>query len=396
MAGGVFRDIAGIERRAARIAMKNGIGADVAMEQLSRMTHGLGISPSLGIVPFHECAALKRAVHGIAEAAPFRSHADRFTFIDLFAGIGGIRLAAQRNGGKCVFSSEWDKHARQTYFANFGEYPFGDINKYAGRDMDDGAIDTLIPEHDLIVAGFPCQPFSQAGVVSRLGRGLAHGFECQTHGTLFFNVAKVVEVKRPKAVFLENVKNLSLHDKGRTIGIIAETFRSLGYSFAYKVVNANTLVPQSRNRCYMVALRDGSEFEFPGFGGLPQPIGPILERDVPDSFTLSENAWRSLRSRTQRNKERGLRFAERIADLEKPAHTLIARYYKDGRECLIPQDGKPPRMLTPRECARLQGFPDGFITHQSKNHSYRQFGNSVAVPVVERIIKSICRHQFGI
>jgi len=381
MSGDVFRAIAGIERRVARAAGGDRAGA---LEELARLSHGRGAY--VGTSGIDEHLAIRAAVAEVREAAPFRSPGGRFTFVDLFAGIGGIRLAAQRNGGRCVFSSEWDRHARQTYFANFGEFPFGDINRYAGQDMDDAAIDAAVPDHDLLAGGFPCQPFSQAGVVSRLGLGRAHGFECDTQGTLFFNIAKIVQVKRPRAVFLENVRNLVVHNKGQTLGVIRDTFRSLGYGFAHQVVNACTMVPQRRQRCYMVAFRDGSEFRFPDFSGPALPLGPILEQDVPDSFTLSENAWRSLRNRTERNKLKGLRFAERLADLDKPAHTLIARYYKDGRECLIPQEGRPPRMLTPRECARLQGFPEEFVTHASKNFAYRQFGNSVAVPVIQRIL----------
>jgi len=203
-----------------------------------------------------------------------------FDFIDLFAGIGGFRLAMQGVGGRCVFSSEWDKDARKTYLANFGDLPEGDITQIAAVD---------IPDHDVLCAGFPCQPFSLAGVSARNSRDTAHGFACETQGTLFFDVARIVKEKRPKVVFLENVKNLVNHDKGNTFSVIEKTMRDLGYSFSYKIINAQPYVPQKRVRCYMVCLRDSDDgFEFPDNQGEPLPLCSILEEKVDDAFTISD------------------------------------------------------------------------------------------------------------
>jgi len=388
----LFDRIAKIGKRIEKLSLPSGLDKAGALEQLARISHGDNAGNAAGAVDlgaFRELQELREQVAGIAAAAPFRKHHGSFTFIDLFCGVGGIRLAAQQNGGRCVFSSEWDRHARETYFANFGEYPYGDINQYAGQDMDDAAIGAAVPDHDLLVGGFPCQPFSRAGVASRQFLGRAHGFECETQGTLFFNIAKIVQVKRPRAVFLENVQNLVRHNKGETFKIIERTFHELGYTFAYKVVNANTMVPQGRVRCYMVAFRDGQEFEFPDFSGDPLPLRSILEEHAPASLTISERSWQSHKDRLARNKGRGVGFGANIANLDKPSRTILARYYKDGSECLVPQEGKPPRMLSPRECARLQGFPEEFILHASNNRAYRQFGNSVAVPVVARILERV-------
>lgn len=304
-----------------------------------------------------------------------------FRFIDLFAGIGGFRLAMQRAGGNCVFSSEWDKDARTTYAANFGEIPDGDITKIHEQD---------IPDHDVLCAGFPCQPFSLAGVSARNARETAHGFACETQGTLFFDVARIIKEKRPKVVFLENVKNLVNHDKGRTFKVIQETIEELGYSFSYKVINAENYVAQRRVRCYMVCFRDTKEqFSFPENTNDPIPLKSILEKKVDSKFTISDKLWEGHQRRTSKNLARGTGFTANCADLEKPANTIVARYGKDGKECLIPQDGKNPRMLTPRECARLQGFPEKFVIAVSKTAAYKQFGNSVALPVIDNITSGI-------
>jgi len=304
-----------------------------------------------------------------------------FTFIDLFAGIGGFRIAMQEQGGKCVFSSEWDPYSKQTYEANFGEVPYGDIRKIP---------ENIIPDHDVLCAGFPCQPFSLAGVSARNSLNTAHGFACETQGTLFFDVIRIIKTKRPKVVFLENVKNLVGHDEGKTFSVIKSALKSLGYSFSYRLINASPLVPQKRVRCYMVCIRDSDQvFDFPEIEGPPLPLKSILEDNVDDAFTISEKLWAGHQRRTKRNLARGTGFTAFCANLDKPSNTIVARYGKDGKECLIPQGSKNPRMLTPRECARLQGFPEDFVIPVAKTTAYRQFGNSVAIPVIRKIVEKI-------
>jgi len=308
----------------------------------------------------------------------------RFRFIDLFAGIGGVRLGFQAVGGACVFSSEYDRSAQKTYRGNHGELPFGDItkiNEYA------------IPDHDVLLAGFPCQPFSHAGVSARNAVGRKHGFLCDTQGTLFFDVMRVIDAKKPKVVFLENVRNLERHDEGRTFSTIRKTIENSGYYFSYKVVDSSSLVPQRRVRCYMVAVRKdfGVEFEFPDFSGDAIPLKSILEKRVDDVYTISDRLWQGHINRTKRNVDRGTGFTAYTANLDRPSNTIVARYGKDGKECLIPQAGKNPRLLTPRECARLQGFPESFLIPDARTPAYKQFGNSVVVPVITRIAKKIIK-----
>ncbi len=318
----------------------------------------------------------------ISPLYPFQKNNNKsFKFIDLFAGIGGFRLAMQESGGNCVFSSEWDKDAQKTYFANFGEYPEGDITEINEKD---------IPNHDILCAGFPCQPFSLAGVSARRSLDTAHGFACKTQGTLFFDVARIIQEKRPKIVFLENVRNLISHDKGNTFRVIEKTIKELGYSFSYKIINAESYVPQRRVRCYMVCLRDTDEiFDFPENNGEPLPLKSILEKKVDDQFTISDKLWAGHQRRTANNLARGTGFTAFCADINKPSKTIVARYGKDGKECLIPQKSKNPRMLTPRECARLQGFPEEYIIPVAKTAAYRQFGNSVALPVIKDITSKV-------
>lgn len=312
----------------------------------------------------------------------------KFTFIDLFAGIGGFRIALQNLGGKCVFSSEWDQHAKETYFNNYGEVPFGDIKKLSSEKLFDRAI-------DIIAGGFPCQPFSKAGVSARESLGKLHGFECVDQGQLFFDVVKIALIHNPKVLLLENVGNIMRHDGGNTIEKIRNTIENdLKYSFHLKVYNSNTLVPQSRIRCIIVAFRDGApeNWEMPELAGEPIPLKNALE-DVhwSSSYTLSDAMWDGHVRRSKRNKDRGAGFTAYIKDINKPSTTLVARYYKDGKECLIPQKDHPnriPRMLTERECARLQGFPEDFMYHKSKSRAYKQFGNSVPVPLIEVVASS--------
>lgn len=308
----------------------------------------------------------------------------KFTFIDLFAGIGGMRLGFERAGGLCVFSSEYDKSAQTTYQRNHGEVPFGDITKIAEKD---------IPKHDVLIAGFPCQPFSHAGVSARNAVGKAHGFKCETQGNLFFNIMQIVAEKKPKVLFLENVRNIERHDGGHTFKVIKESIEDAGYTFKHAIIDSSSLVPQRRVRCYMVCVQkeSGIDFEFPELKGPPIPLKTILEEEVSDVYTISDRLWQGHINRTQRNLERGTGFTAFTADLNKPSNTLVARYGKDGKECLIPQHGKNPRLLTPRECARLQGFPENFLMPVARTPAYKQFGNSVSVPVIEKLSNKIVK-----
>lgn len=314
-----------------------------------------------------------------------------FRFIDLFAGIGGFRLGLQGIGGQCVFSSEWDRPAADTYYRNYGELPFGDIRKFSGESVSDQDLDKLIPDHDVLAAGFPCQPFSHAGVSARTAVGKEHGFKCNTQGTLFFDIMRIVSIKKPKVLFLENVKNIQRHDGGRTFEIIKESIQDLGYVFDFRIIDASVMVPQRRKRCYMVCVRKDlkTEFAFPDFVGEPLALRTILEKNPDPIYTISDRLWNGHIQRTERNLQRGTGFTAFTADLDKPSNTLVARYGKDGKECLVPQEGKNPRFLTPRECARLQGYPDNFILPKSKTPAYKQFGNSVAVPVIAALARSI-------
>lgn len=320
----------------------------------------------------------------------------RFTFVDLFAGIGGFRVALQNLLGKCVFSCDWNPHAQETYFANFGEIPFGDIHKFTGKDVCEKEIAKSIPDHDILVAGFPCQPFSKAGISARTALGQKHGFSCDIQGTLFFDLVRIAKVKQPKIILLENVKNLQVHDGGRTFKKIRKIIENdLGYSFFTNVIDASPLVPQRRERCYIVCLRDPKlKFLFPRITGQPRPLSSVLEASPSDRYTISDRLWNGHKKRNKRNIDRGNGFKAHEADLSKPANTLVARYYKDGKECLIPQNGNNPRKLTPRECARIQGYPEEFIPSPINGRAYRQFGNSVAVPVVARIAARILKGYF--
>lgn len=315
---------------------------------------------------------------------------EKFTFIDLFAGIGGFRIALQSQNGKCVFSSEIDNSAKKTYESNFGEVPFGDIREFTDEHISDFELNNLIPHHTILAGGFPCQPFSLAGVSARNSLGIAHGFNDKNQGNLFFDIMRIVSIKKPDVLFLENVKNFKRHDNGNTFNTVKEIIEELGYSFHSKVINSSTLVPQRRQRFYMVCFRDPDvEFEFPDFEGEEKILRDILEKKPSPEYTISDKLWEGHQRRTKRNLERGTGFTAFTANLDKPSNTLVARYGKDGKECLIPQDGNNPRKLTPRECARLQGFPESFILPSSNAASYRQFGNSVAVPVIKAISKNI-------
>lgn len=300
-----------------------------------------------------------------------------YTFIDLFAGIGGMRLAYQNAGCKCVYSNEWNKYSQQTYFANLGERPEGDITKVDA---------STIPDHDILVAGFPCQAFSIAG--KRLG------FQ-DTRGTLFFDVCRVLKAKRPKAFMLENVKNLRSHDHGKTFKVIMESLDELDYQVYYAILDGQNYVPQHRERIVIVGFdrkRYGSDigFHFSITPCNPKPVmKDILEPHVDAKYTLSDKLWTYLQNHAAQHRAAGNGFGYGIADPNGISRTLSARYYKDGSEILIAQKGKNPRRLTPRECARLQGFPDSFKIVVSDTQAYRQFGNSVVVPLMENVAKLV-------
>ncbi|WP_051348375.1 DNA (cytosine-5-)-methyltransferase [Peribacillus kribbensis] len=303
-----------------------------------------------------------------------------YRFIDLFAGIGGIRTAFQPYG-ECVFSCEWDVKAQETYEANFGEKPVGDIRLVDEKE---------VPDHDLLLAGFPCQPFSIAGVSKKNSLGRQHGFLDDTQGTLFFDIARIIKEKKPQAFLLENVKNLKSHDKGNTFRVIKKVLEEeLGYTVYSEVLNAKGLVPQNRERIYIVGFKKPLKFEFPEIPKEGPAIRTILEENVDDKFTLSDKLWEYLQAYKEKHSKKGNGFGYGLVDLNSYSRTLSARYYKDGSEVLIPQEGKNPRRLTPRECARLQGFPEKFKIVVSNTAAYKQFGNSVAVPVVERIAEKM-------
>jgi DNA (cytosine-5)-methyltransferase 1 len=312
----------------------------------------------------------------------------KFTFVDLFAGIGGMRLAYQKLGGKCVFTSEWNTYSKKTYEANFGEVPFGDITKIHEAD---------IPDHDLLLAGFPCQPFSIAGVSKKNALGRAHGFLDETQGTLFFDVARILGHKKPKAFMLENVKNLVSHDKGRTFKVILDTLGKLGYSVESKIMDSKHYVPQHRERIIIVGFRrdifseEGNSI-FPKLSPAEYSIKHILERAPDSKYTLTPGLWKYLQDYAAKHKAQGNGFGYGLTDLNGISRTLSARYYKDGSEILIPQKDSIPRRLTPRECARLQGFPDNFIIDRvSDTQAYKQFGNAVTVPVIHAVGKTLIR-----
>lgn len=311
----------------------------------------------------------------------------KFKFIDLFAGIGGIRLAYQNLGGKCVFTSEWDTYSKKTYDANFGEVPFGDITEIPENE---------IPDHDILLGGFPCQPFSIAGVSKKKSLGRAHGFLDETQGTLFFDVARIIKHKMPKTFMLENVKNLVSHDKGKTFTIIKETLKELGYSIYFKVLDGQHFVPQHRERIIIVGFNQSyfqneEAFEFPTMGGEKFAVKDILEEEVDPKYTLSDKLWNYLQEYAKKHKAKGNGFGFGLTNLNGISRTMSARYYKDGAEILIPQDGLNPRRLTPRECARLQGFPDSFLIPVSDNQAYKQFGNSVVTPLIQAVGKKIVK-----
>lgn len=306
----------------------------------------------------------------------------RYRFIDLFAGIGGTRLGLEKARCKCVFSSEWDKYCQITYEANFREKPLGDIREIPSES---------IPDHDILVAGFPCQPFSISGVSKKIALGRPHGFDDPTQGTLFFEIKRVLRDKQPQAFLLENVKNLKSHNKKNTYKVISDVLVSeLGYTVYDTVIDADSYVPQHRERIYIVGFKNPIDFTFPKNDVDVKPkFKDILEENVPDKYTLTDHLWDYLQQYQRKHKEKGNGFGYGLTDLHGRARTLSARYYKDGSEILVPQQGKNPRRLTPRECARLMAFPEDFEIPVSDTQAYKQFGNSVVIPVIHMIAKEI-------
>ena len=319
-----------------------------------------------------------------------------FRFIDLFAGIGGMRLGFEAIGGRCVFTSEWDRWAQKTYLRNF---PDGDDHVFVGDIRPYGAEPWRIPRHDVLLAGFPCQPFSLAGVSKKNSLGRAHGFDCEHQGNLFFEIARIIDCHRPTAFLLENVKNLRSHDGGRTFQVIRRTLEEdLGYRLSTRIISSAPFVPQKRERIFIVGFREDVSFSFDDFDSILPPqhqwptLGSILQshNEVDAKYTLTPHLWRYLQEYRRKHEAAGNGFGFTIHGPGDVARTLSARYHKDGSEILIEQPGSRPRRLTPRECARLMGFErDGrsWIIPVSDTQAYRQFGNAVVVPVIEAIAR---------
>jgi DNA (cytosine-5)-methyltransferase 1 len=344
---------------------------------------------------------------GLAQGAP------AFRFIDLFAGIGGIRRGFEAHGGQCVFTSEWNEFSKKTYQQNHRDAD--DAHQFVG-DIVSFAEDE-IPPHDVLLAGFPCQPFSIAGVSKKNSLGRPHGFECTTQGTLFYDVARIIDAKRPAAFVLENVKNLMSHDKGNTFRTILEVLRDeLKYDVHYKVIDGQHFTPQHRERIVIVGFRSDTQFSFddlrlPATGPRLASIlhrtdgsEPLLPHDgerffdhvqckVQPKYTLTPNLWAYLQAYADKHRAAGNGFGFGLVTPASVTRTLSARYHKDGSEILLAQgQGERPRRLTPRECARLMGFPDDFVIPVSDTQAYRQFGNSVVVPVMQEVARIMAPH----
>jgi DNA (cytosine-5)-methyltransferase 1 len=339
-----------------------------------------------------------------ADGIPQAAKSKAFTFVDLFAGIGGLRRGFEPIGGECIFTCEWNDYSRQTYRANFP----GDKHEIAGDIRDVNAEE--IPPHDVLLAGFPCQPFSIAGVSKKNSLNRPHGFACETQGTMFHEVARIIGHHQPKAFVLENVKNLVSHDKGRTFRIILDILQNeLGYQVRHRVIDAKSWVPQHRERIIIVGFREPNGFTLDDLQ-IPDPLAgpklaPILHKagDAPekaftrpdgqaaDKYTLSAKLWRYLQDYAEKHRLKGNGFGFGLFDGDDVARTLSARYYKDGSEILIRQGDGQPRRLTPRECARLMGFDmpgrEPMRISVSDTQAYKQLGNAVVVPVVEAVAR---------
>jgi DNA (cytosine-5)-methyltransferase 1 len=357
-------------------------------------------------------AALREMLQAKSRKGLAGSRSD-FHFIDLFAGIGGIRRGFEAHGGQCVFTSEWNEFSKKTYQQNHQDAD--DAHQFVG-DIVSFAEDA-VPSHDVLLAGFPCQPFSIAGVSKKNSLGRPHGFECTTQGTLFYDVARIIDAKRPAAFLLENVKNLLSHDKGNTFKTILEVLRDeLGYEVHYKVIDGQHFTPQHRERIVIVGFREKTEFSFddlnmpankPRLASILHKTDgsePVLPHDgerffdhgrrkVQPKYTLTPNLWAYLQAYAEKHRAAGNGFGFGLVTPESVTRTLSARYHKDGSEILLAQGkGERPRRLTPRECARLMGFSDDFVIPVSDTQAYRQFGNSVVVPVMREVARIMTPH----
>ncbi len=374
---------------------------------------GLGIAEAaglLGVTP----RSVRRYINGerkrldllkiekLREVANTRCTLHRsgdFRFIDLFAGIGGLRIPFEEIGGRCVFTSEWDRFSKETYTANFRE-PAGSDHKFVGDIRPFAEKPGTVPAHDILLAGFPCQPFSIAGVSKKNALGHPHGFLCDTQGTLFYDLAKIIAHHRPLAFLLENVKNLKRHDGGQTFATIMNVLeRELGYHVCTRVVDSSPWVPQKRERIFMVGFREHTAFDFEEMaipGGQAPVLRTILDTQVDSKYTLTKHLWDYLQDYKKKHRNAGNGFGYSLFGPDDVARTLSARYYKDGSEILIKQKGRRPRRLTPRECARLMGFEKPgetrFRIQVSDTQAYRQFGNAVVVPVVRAVARVMKPH----
>ncbi len=390
------------------------MNATLSTEFSQLMTRaGLGIGETARVLGVHE-RTVRRHMKGEAKRIdPLKldrlrtianmrcpgERSDGFRFVDLFAGIGGLRRPFEEIGGRCVFTSEWDRFCQQTYAANFPE-PADSDHRFVGDIRPCAEDPESVPPHDVLLAGFPCQPFSIAGVSKKNALGRPHGFLCDTQGTLFYDLAKIIAHHRPPVFLLENVKNLERHDRGKTFATIMHVLEEeLGYTVHSRVVNSSPWVPQKRERIFMVGFSEETAFDF-GALAVPEAPGPtlamILEPEVDSKYTLSEHLWRYLRDYRERHRRAGNGFGYSLFGPDDVARTLSARYYKDGSEILIRQEGRRPRRLTPRECSRLMGFdgPDesAFRIPVSDTQAYRQFGNAVVVPAVRAIARLMRPH----
>lgn len=364
-----------------------------ANKKIARSFFKESIQPLNGFKDMNIEDAIQQYLFEVKADVPFpgpKIGEEKFTFIDLFAGIGGFRMAMQNLGGRCVFTSEWDKHSQQTYRANYGDIPFGDITKEETKNY-------IPKKFDLLCAGFPCQPFSIAGVSKKISLGRKHGFDDVKQGNLFFHIAQIISEHRPKAFILENVKNLVSHDKGNTFKVIKKTLEELGYSFNAQVLDGKHFVPQHRERTIMVGFdkkKFGENMSF-DFSKIHLPdathkIKDILAKKVDAKYTLSEHLWNYLQNYARKHKEKGNGFGFGLVDLNGISRTMSARYHKDGSEILIPQKNTDiPRRLTPYEAAALLGFPPDFKIPVSDTQAYRQFGNSVVTPLIQAVGKEI-------
>ena len=402
-------------------------GHDDSLHGLAAATHYLFNTDSIYLKQFS--AKDVKLIKNLSDSISLRAtsklpsrHSDAkkaFTFTDLFAGIGGFHLALTSQGGKCVFASEWDTNAKITYLINHGMVPFGDIRQFTRTGSQDRVLSDirrLVPRSDVISAGFPCQPFSLAGVSSRNHYSHDHGLKCDTQGTLFHDIVLIAKATKPKALLLENVRNLSSHDGGRTIRIIRSEIEQAGYvifptnvdSKGWAVIDSQSVSGQRRKRVYMVCIRRDlvkklGPFEFPNFtSDKPRmTLRDVIALDQTsniekfDQYGISEKLWKSHLRRDQAHADRSNGFRTNIMhDLDQPSPTLVARYFKDGKDCLIPhpQKGFPPRMLTPLECAILQTYPKSFWIPESKSIAYKQFGNSITVEVARRIARQLANY----